>query len=107
MEIEVNDADFEKEVIKKSEKTPVIVDFWASWCGPCRILTPILEKVVKEFKGKIILAKMNVEDNPEKPEEYDIRSIPNVKLFKNGEVADEFVGAIPESHVREWIKKNL
>src|SRR3989344_6030252 len=99
--IEVNDDDFEKEVLIKSRKTPVVVDFWASWCGPCRIIGPILEKVAEEYNGKFILAKLNVEDNHERAEEYGIMSIPNVKLFKNGEVADEFIGAIPEPRIKQ------
>ncbi len=104
--IEVKDSDFEKEVIEKSKKTPVLVDFWAEWCYPCRFLSPTLDKLAEDYKGKFILAKLNVDENPKSSQGYDIRSIPNVKLFKNGKVAEEFVGAIPESNIREFLKKN-
>ena len=89
--LETSDENFQKEVIEKSKKTPVLVDFWAEWCYPCRFLSPTLDKLANEYKGKFILAKLNVDENNEKAKEYDILSIPNVKLFKNGKVADEFI----------------
>lgn len=104
--IEVNDNDFQKEVIERSKKVPVVVDFWASWCGPCRFLGPVLEKIAESSKGKFILAKFNVEENNEKPQEYGIFSIPSVKLFSKGKITDDFVGAIPETRILEWLKKN-
>src|SRR5689334_10872026 len=107
MEIQVTDDSFQKEVIEKSKTTPVLVDFWASWCGPCMMLGPILAKVAKTYEGKLIVAKVNVEDNQEKPGEYGVMSIPAVKLFKGGKVIDEFVGAQPESTIKEWLDEHL
>ncbi len=105
--IEISDSSFNKEVIKKSVSIPLVVDFWASWCAPCRIISPILERIERDYKGKFILAKLNVEDNMERANEYKIMSIPNVKMFKNGKIVDEFVGAIPESQIKNWLNKNI
>jgi putative thioredoxin len=107
LKIEVNDNNFQEKVIEQSKKTPVVVDFWAQWCAPCFTLGPVLEKLVKEYNGKFILVKVNVNESPKSSREYNIMSIPNVKIFKNGEVVDEFIGAIPEPVVREWLEKNL
>ncbi|MBI2629041.1 thioredoxin [Candidatus Pacearchaeota archaeon] len=104
--IETKDSDFEKNVIQTSKKTPVLVDFWAEWCYPCRFLSPTLDKLADEYKGKFILAKVNVDENPKSSQENDIRSIPHVKLFKSGKVADEFIGAIPEKKIKEFLAKN-
>jgi putative thioredoxin len=103
--IEVDDYDFEEKVIEQSKQIPVIVDFWAQWCMPCLMLGPVLEKLTNEEKGKFILAKLNVDKNPVTSQIYGIRSIPAVKIFKDGEVVTEFIGAIPESQVREYLKK--
>ena len=107
MEINVTDTDFEKEVIEKSKTTPVLVDFWASWCGPCMMLGPTLEKIAKEYEGKMILAKAATDDNKDAATKYGVMSIPAVKLFKDGEVVDEFVGAQPEAKIKEWLDQKL
>lgn len=104
---EITDANFEKEVIQASKKMPVVVDFWASWCGPCMMLKPIIEKLEKEFHGKAIIGKYNVEENTIQAGNYDIMSIPAVKLFKNGQVVDEFSGVQPEDAIRKWITSHL
>jgi putative thioredoxin len=106
-EIEVNDKNFQENVIEQSKKKPVVVDFWASWCRPCMMIAPILEKLAKEYGGKVILAKYNIEDNSQFAQKYSVMSIPNVKFFKNGKVVDEFIGAIPEEDLKSWLEKNI
>lgn len=105
--MDVTDTTFQKEVIEKSKELPVLVDFWASWCGPCQMLGPILEKVAKDYEGKIVVAKVSVEENQATPAKYNVMSIPAVKLFKNGEIVDEFVGARSESDIKEFVDKHL
>ncbi len=107
IKIEVNDDNFEEKVIKQSKDVLVIVDLWAEWCMPCLMLGPILEKITQEYKGKIILAKIDVDKNPRISQEYRVNSIPAVKFFRNEKLVDEFIGALPESQVREYINKNL
>lgn len=106
MEIEATDENFKKEVLEKSDKIPVLVDFWAPWCYPCQVLKPILEKIEKE-NPKFVLAKLNVDDNQEIAQKYGIMSIPSVKLFKKGQVALEFVGLIPEEEIKQLLNENL
>jgi len=106
MKIEVSDLEFEKKVLEKSEKIPVLVDFWAAWCGPCRILGPTLEKLAKEYEGKFVLAKVDVQENQKWASKFEITSIPSIKLFKKGKIVDSFIGSIPESYVKDFLKKN-
>jgi len=106
-EMEVNDNNFEKEVIEKSKKIPVVVDFWATWCMPCSILGPILEKLAKKYNGKFILAKVDIDQNPRMSSKYRISAVPAVKFFKNGVAVDEFIGVLPENSIKEWLDKNL
>jgi putative thioredoxin len=96
---------FVKDVIEESKKQPVLIDFWAPWCGPCKQLTPILEKVVKAAKGKVKLVKMNIDDHPAIPGQMGIQSIPAVIAFVNGQPADGFMGALPESQVTAFIER--
>ncbi|MSP47564.1 MAG: thioredoxin [Xanthobacteraceae bacterium] len=96
---------FTKDVIEESKRQPVLIDFWAPWCGPCKQLTPILEKVVKGAKGKVKLVKMNIDDHPAIPGQMGIKSIPAVIAFVNGQPADGFMGALPESQVLAFIER--
>ena len=107
MEINVTDANFESEVIEKSKTTPVLVDFWASWCGPCMMLGPTLEKIAKEYEGKLIVAKAATNENQNAASKFGVMSIPAVKLFKDGNVVDEFVGAQPEATIKQWLDQKL
>jgi putative thioredoxin len=96
---------FMKDVIEESKRQPVLIDFWAPWCGPCKQLTPVLEKVVKAAKGKVKLVKMNIDDHPAIPGQMGIQSIPAVIAFVNGQPADGFMGALPESQVTAFIER--
>lgn len=105
--IEVNQDDFDRLVIERSNELPVMVDFWAPWCAPCRILRPILEKLAEEYAGKFLLATVNTDENPSLALDYAIRSIPTVKIFRNGEIVDEFLGAQPERVIRAILERHL
>ncbi len=98
---------FQKDVIEKSNKIPVLVDFWAEWCEPCKMLGPILERLAEKYKDKWVLAKLDTDNNQEIAMEYGIRGIPNVKLFVKGKVVNEFTGALPEHMVEQWLKKAI
>ena len=105
--MDINTKDFEEKVIQLSHEKPVIVDFWAPWCGPCRMLSPVLEEIVNTNEDKIVLAKVNVDNNSDLAGEWGIRGIPAVKVFRNGEVASEFVGALSKNRVMEILSEVL
>ncbi len=102
---QVTDADFESEVLQSS--TPVLVDFWAEWCGPCRMLAPSIDELSKELSGKIKIVKMNVDENPKVPSSIGIRGIPTMIIFKGGEAVSTKVGALPKASIAEWIESAI
>ena len=103
--LHATDGNFEPEILKSD--IPVMVDFWAPWCGPCHVIAPAIEELAKEYAGKVKVAKMNVDENPATPGRYGIRGIPTVILFKGGQILDQIVGAVPKSKVEDMIKKAL
>ncbi len=102
-----HEADFERWVVTESAQRPVLVDFWAAWCGPCQMLMPILSKVAEDLGGTVLLAKVNSDENQDLATQYGVRSLPTVMLFKNGQPVDQFMGAVPESQVRAFIDRHL
>ncbi len=103
--VHVSDDDFESEVLKSSE--PVLVDYWAEWCGPCKMIAPVLDEIADEYDGRVKIAKLNIDDNPNTPPRYGIRGIPTLMLFKDGEVEATKVGAVSKSQLTAFIDSNL
>ncbi|MBB6253613.1 thioredoxin TrxA [Nitrospirillum iridis] len=103
--VKVTDSSFEADVLKAPG--PVLVDFWATWCGPCKMIAPSLEDIASELNGQLTVAKLDIDDNPNTPGRYGVRGVPTLMLFKDGQVAATKVGALPKSALADWIKANL
>jgi thioredoxin 1 len=103
--IKVSDASFQADVL--NSKNPVVVDFWAEWCGPCRMIAPALEELAGELEGKVTVAKVNIDENPGIPTKYGVRGVPTLMIFQNGQVAATKVGALPKSKIKEWIESSI
>ncbi len=103
----VSDANFQNDVIEASKTQPVIVDFWASWCRPCLMLSPTVEELAKEHAGKVKVVKLNVDENINTPGKYNIRGIPTLLVFKGGQVADQVVGAVPKDQIEKVIQRHI
>ncbi len=101
----ITDASFQSDVLDSD--TPVLVDFWAEWCGPCKMIGPSLEEISDELAGKVVIAKINIDENPDAPGKYGVRGIPTMILFKNGEIAETKVGAAPKSALKGWLEGAL
>ncbi len=99
--VNVSDADFENEVLKADE--PVMVDFWAEWCGPCKALSPIVDEVANEVSGKMKVVKVNIDENPNAPTKYGVRGIPTLMVFKGGELVDTKVGGMSKTQLNDWL----
>ena len=103
--VTITEDNFEQEVVQSSQ--PVLVDFWAEWCGPCRMIAPALEEISREMGEKVTIAKLNIDDNPDAPAKYGVRGIPTMILFKNGQPAATKVGAAPKSALQNWLEGQL
>jgi thioredoxin 1 len=103
--ITVTDREFSDKVLRSP--TPVVVDFWAAWCGPCRMIAPLLEELAPEYEGRLIIAKMNVDENPETPAQYGIRGIPTLIAFKDGKPVDQLIGAVPKPYLKQFFDRVL
>ena len=103
--MKTTDADFAADVI--TSETPVLVDFWAEWCGPCKAIGPALEEISEVMGDKVKIAKLNIDENPSTPQTYNVRGIPTLLIFKNGEVAAEKIGAMPKSALEQWVTENV
>ncbi len=102
--VNISDADFENEVLKADG--PVMVDFWAEWCGPCKALSPIVDEVANEVSGKMKIVKVNIDENPNAPTKYGVRGIPTLMIFKGGELVDTKVGGMSKTQLNEWLESN-
>lgn len=102
---EITDTNFEKDVLGSDK--PVLVDFWAEWCGPCRAIAPALEELATEFAGRLIVAKLNIDENPQTPTKYGVRGIPTLMIFQDGQVAATKVGALPKNKIKEWVDASI
>jgi putative thioredoxin len=105
--VDADASNFARVVLESSHRVPVLVDFWAAWCAPCRTLMPILAKLVEEYKGRFLVAKVNTDEQRELAARFGIRSLPTVRLFRNGKAVDEFMGALPEGQIREFIERHV
>jgi|SRR5690625_2367206 len=103
----ITDESFEEDVLKADSNTPVLVDFWAEWCGPCRMVGPVVEELAGEFEGKARVGKVDVDSNPEISAKYGIRSIPSLLIFKDGEVVDQIVGAVPKAQLKKQLEAQI
>jgi len=103
--LHVTDSDFNETVIKAG--TPVLVDYWAEWCGPCKMIAPVLDEIATEFANKLVVAKLNIDDNPKTPQHYGVRGIPTLMIFKDGEVEATKVGALTKSQLTDFINSNI
>jgi len=102
---EIGDGDFKREVLESAE--PVLVDFWATWCAPCRAIAPYVEELAAQYKGKLKVAKMNIDENQDTPQQYGIRSIPTLLVFKGGKVVEQIVGAVPKAKLEAAVTKAM
>ena len=104
---QISDDEFNQKVLEGSKDKPVLVDFWAEWCGPCKAIAPILDNLASEMGDKISIKKINIDENPNTAQEFNIRSIPALMIFKNGKLEAEMMGQVPKSQLEEWIKESI